>query len=509
VSGTGATGSTLCAAGTYSNVAGAIACISAPAGSFVSGTGATSATFCAVGTFSAAPGAAACNPAPAGSFVSGTGATAATPCPAGTTSLAGATSCTAIVNVNTPASTSPVTAQASPVVSVTFSNVSGAGNTTAVAIDPATAGAVPGGFSLLGLAYDVSTTATVATPITVCFATPTIADAATFSTLRILHNEGGTLVDRTILAPDAPAPNFSSRTICARVTSLSPFAIGVIGATGNPLSKFVVFSNDMTWLKAQTTVVSGDVGANTRAKHGHSRDDGNDGDADDVTVRVGEQVTMQQPGSRVVGDTVRLANKASVYDIVDNFLINRSRSATIRGAITTPMTIPFLTLPAFPSATPGTVAVEVAKGSTRTLAPGAYGAVHVGAKATLILTGGLYQLLSLDVDQQATVIFRAATEIRIKGELATGNKARMIPDPASTGLSAKNLMIYVAGTDDGCTHDGLDEESNDHTAARSLISARTTSSRRTSTRRAGRSGSSRRRRQRGPSSATTCGSERT
>ena len=251
---------------------------------------------------------------------------------------------------------------------------------------------------------------------------------------------------------------FATRTLCARVTSLSPFAIGVIV---NPLSKFVVFSNDMTWLKAQTTVVTGDVGANTRAKHRHAGDEGNDGDADDVTVRIGEQVTMQQPGSRVVGDTVRLANKASVYNVVDNFLINKSRKATIRGTITTPMTIPFLTLPTLPSVTPGTAAVEVAKGSTRTLGPGAYGKVHVNARATLILTGGLYQLLSLDVEQAATVIFRAATEIRIKDELDTGNRAKMIPDPASAGLNARNLVIYVAGTDDRCSHDGRDDESGD------------------------------------------------
>ena len=456
VSATGATSATPCALGTFSAATGAATCTPAPAGKYVGSVGAIAAIPCAPGTYSAVPGASACTLAPAGSFVSGAGATAATPCPAGTTSMAGATSCAAIVN--TPASPSPVTAQASPLVTVTFSNVSRAGTTTAVAIDPATAGAVPGGFTLPGLAYEVSTTAAVTPPITVCFSTPTIADPVTFSMLRILHNEGGTLVDRTILAPEPLAPNFGARTVCARVTSLSPFAVGLIV---NPLSKFVVFSNDMTWLKAQTTVVTGDVGANTRAKHRHGGDADNDGDADDVTVRIGEQVTMQQPGSRVVGDTVRLGNKASVYNVVDNFLINRARKATIRGTITKPMMIPFLTLPAFPSVTPGTAAVEVPKGSTRTLGPGAYGAVHVSNRATLILTGGLYQMLSLDVDQAATVMFRAATEIRIKTELDTDNRARMIPDPAATGLKASQIVIYVAGTDASCHHNGRDEESGD------------------------------------------------
>ena len=58
---------------------------------------------------------------------------------------------------------------------------------------------------------------------------------------------------------------------------------------------FVVFIKRHDVLKAQTTVVSGDVRANPRAKHRHGGDEDNDGEADDVTVWIGDQVTMQQP----------------------------------------------------------------------------------------------------------------------------------------------------------------------------------------------------------------------
>src|SRR5205807_6607628 len=68
-------------------------------------------------------------------------------------------------------------------------------------------------------------TATVTSPITTCFKVPSINDQAVFNSLRILHGENGVLVDRTILRPNAPAPDFASRTICANVNSLSPFAI--------------------------------------------------------------------------------------------------------------------------------------------------------------------------------------------------------------------------------------------------------------------------------------------
>jgi hypothetical protein len=64
----------------------------------------------------------------------------------------------------------------------------------------------------------------------VCFTLPTITDPTTFSNLRVLHNEGGTLVDETILS-GPNAPNFATRTICAQTYSLSPFAIAQLAAS--------------------------------------------------------------------------------------------------------------------------------------------------------------------------------------------------------------------------------------------------------------------------------------
>jgi probable HAF family extracellular repeat protein len=113
-------------------------------------------------------------------------------------------------------------------VSLTFSNVTTAGSTTVTPIDPTQAGTVPGGYTLFGgLAYEISSTATATPPIEVCFTVPSVSDTNIFAMLRVLHNEGGTLVDRTILPPDAPAPDFATRTLCARVSSLSPFVVAI------------------------------------------------------------------------------------------------------------------------------------------------------------------------------------------------------------------------------------------------------------------------------------------
>lgn len=110
--------------------------------------------------------------------------------------------------------------------SASFTAVTQSGATTIVAIDPETAGAMPAGIVPLDLAYDVTTTALVAPDITVCFLVPEINNLADFATVRVFHAENGALVDRTILSPQAMAPDFASRRVCARVTSLSPLALG-------------------------------------------------------------------------------------------------------------------------------------------------------------------------------------------------------------------------------------------------------------------------------------------
>lgn len=125
--------------------------------------------------------------------------------------------------------TAPAVAAPSVFATVAFDNASAAGTSRVVAIDPGAAGTLPGGFTVFdSFAFDISTTANVAGPITVCFTIPLVSDAAVFSNLRVLHNEGGVLVDRTILPPDSPAPDFVTRTICARVSSLSPFVVALV-----------------------------------------------------------------------------------------------------------------------------------------------------------------------------------------------------------------------------------------------------------------------------------------
>jgi hypothetical protein len=118
------------------------------------------------------------------------------------------------------ANVAPVTA-AFAQASVTFADVVSGGETTVESIPPSDLNlTVPGQFSIDGaLAYEISTTAGVAAPITICFNASHVQTAAEFVLLRVLHGENGSLVDRT------SSSDFATRTICATVDSLSPFVL--------------------------------------------------------------------------------------------------------------------------------------------------------------------------------------------------------------------------------------------------------------------------------------------
>jgi alpha-tubulin suppressor-like RCC1 family protein len=141
-------------------------------------------------------------------------------------------------------------------VSTTFSNVSTVGIVTVIPVDASSVGTIPGGFALAGLnlAYEINTTATFSGPITICFQLTSVNDATVFSTLRVLHNVNGTLIDQTILS-GPNAPNFATRTICAITSSLSPFVIATATDFDPPKVTLAIASNPLP-VDTTTTLIS-------------------------------------------------------------------------------------------------------------------------------------------------------------------------------------------------------------------------------------------------------------
>ena len=148
--------------------------------------------------------------------------------------------------------------------SVTFASVATAGTTTFTTISPSSAGSAPSGFVIANQAYEISTTAAYAAPVTVCFKNLYGFTQTAFNALSLMHMEGGVLVDKTT------SRDFSLRRICGTVTTLSPFVLAqqtggggaspktslpsitglVVDNNGNPLGDVAM---QLTGTETQTT----------------------------------------------------------------------------------------------------------------------------------------------------------------------------------------------------------------------------------------------------------------
>jgi Tol biopolymer transport system component len=148
-------------------------------------------------------------------------------------------------------------------IQLTFENVTATGVTSIQLIDAnSLAASLPPGFTLYNSArpaFEIKTTATFTGAVTIGFTVP-VALEETLATLKVLHGEGGVLVNRTAAQP---APTFnrlnSLGTIYARVTSLSPFVI-VEGSSQDLTAPTITAStstqpNAAGWYNSDATVM--------------------------------------------------------------------------------------------------------------------------------------------------------------------------------------------------------------------------------------------------------------
>ncbi len=124
-------------------------------------------------------------------------------------------------DANTP--TGANVAVQAPNANVSFSNVSQSGTTSFTPITP-NQNDLPTGYTLCPTcpAYEITTTATVTPPIEVCLGVPASVTPSLFLQMRLLHGEGGTLVDRTT---NRFTDGNGQRFVCGSVNSLSPFVL--------------------------------------------------------------------------------------------------------------------------------------------------------------------------------------------------------------------------------------------------------------------------------------------
>lgn len=127
----------------------------------------------------------------------------------------------------------PVVCEQDGVKSIVPAEQYSTGPTDVLPFDAAVAGPLPAGYSQVGdLSYDVVTEAEISGPNTVTFCVPSVTDPAVFNNLRVFHLERDPYapsqllwVDRTILAPGSPAPDFQNKTISSRSATLGQFVV--------------------------------------------------------------------------------------------------------------------------------------------------------------------------------------------------------------------------------------------------------------------------------------------
>lgn len=141
-------------------------------------------------------------------------------------------------------------------VSLTFSSVTATGTTGYMAIDPSATGLnVPKGYTIqtLAPAYNVTTTAATSGKSYVCLNVPSEYNQTQFALLKILHEEGSNLVDRTV------SSTYIKRRICAGAETFGRFVVAkgttpttgsfvisgrVLDASGRVVSKATVLLTD-------------------------------------------------------------------------------------------------------------------------------------------------------------------------------------------------------------------------------------------------------------------------
>ncbi len=181
------------------------------------------------------------------------------------------------------------------------------------------------------------------------------------------------------------------------------------------------------------------------------------GDSDETLVAdyelsIGKRAVTAD-GFDVKADDILVFPQALVAsDVAYNTLENLG---TVTGAETTPLALPVFEFPAFQSGTPTDDVLIVPKKSVVTLDAGAYGHILVRQNASLVLTGGEYDVASLTIYRGGEMVFDDSGAMRIAGKVETHQSVTIGPSDAASA-DASDFVLYVEGING--TNGGLFEK---------------------------------------------------
>ncbi len=199
---------------------------------------------------------------------------------------------------------------------------------------------------------------------------------------------------------------------------------------------FSILARNSVWLKKGSVTVNGKVGVN---------------EATGGPFLNSSSALVVGKSAQVLGAAALLADSTKVKGnaVVDGtiFFNTLTNNGTLNGAQNSPLALPLVpSLPPFNAGTPGTTDIVVQKNQTRTLAAGDYGGITVKKGGTLIFTGGLYQIKLIDARVNTKLLFRAASEVRVKESARTKSNSTVGAD-AGANLTASDILFHVEGAD--------------------------------------------------------------
>jgi cysteine-rich repeat protein len=164
--------------------------------------------------------------------------------------------------------------------------------------------------------------------------------------------------------------------------------------------------------------------------------------ADGEPLEIGSFATVDDAGA-VVAESVDLRQRASVGDVFANQL-TADPSSTV-GSVSALSFGPegrLFDTGSLPSFAPGSASFTLPRGVVGTLPPGSYGSAVVGRNATLVLTGGTYELRKLTLLHGAAVRVQAPVEVRISSAFKTGPQSFIGPE-VDSGVGASEIRFEI------------------------------------------------------------------
>jgi RHS repeat-associated protein len=273
---------------------------------------------------------------------------------------------------------------------------------------------------------DTPTPTLTDTPSPTATETPTATDTPTPTDTPTATASNTPTPTNTPTPSDTPTPT----------PTFTPTATPTPGA--GPMARvadFVLLGIEGVHVEQNAQVLSGDVGANVSSPGPYLAE------GSEVTIGIG--VDLLDPASRVLGDSLYLKDNSQVYDAYYNEL---GGLGTVLGEHHTPVALPLVSaFPDVPAFTPGSQDFDVAQGGTLTLDAGSYGLLKARLGSTVTFTGGIYDFSEWDVGENVQLHFQAPSQIRIAGKLAVDQGSYLGPEPGSSGLDARDIVIYVTG----------------------------------------------------------------